>query len=263
MNFLVQQQPAYVYTAGRDFDVDKPTVILIHGAANDHRVWQEIADGLAHEAINCLAIDLPGHGKSFADAKTRVEDYADWIINLLDNGAIKQAVLVGHSMGSLIAIDCARRYPGRVAKLILVGTAAPMPVAEKILNMARDEVEAAYDLLVRSSFFGKKNADGTWPPVTTVMQSYRRILADSRVGALANDMQACNQYAIDHAALQSIATPTLVIIGAEDRMTSANAGEAITQSLPNASSVVIVNAGHMMMAESPRDVLAAIADANE
>ena len=80
MQFLVQQQPAYVYTGTRPFDAAKPNIVFIHGAANDHSVWTLQARYFAHHGFNALAVDLPGHGKTFADTKPTVEAFADWII---------------------------------------------------------------------------------------------------------------------------------------------------------------------------------------
>ena len=77
MKFLVQQQPAYVYTGGKNFDATKPSVIFIHGTANDHSVWTLQARYFAHHGWNVLAPDLPGHGKSFGDAKTTIASAAD------------------------------------------------------------------------------------------------------------------------------------------------------------------------------------------
>ena len=147
MKFLVQQQPAYVYTGGRDFDIAKPTVVFIHGAANDHSVWTQQARYFAHHGWNALALDLPGHGRSFGDAKTSIKSAADWLINLLDNGNVARAALVGHSMGSLIALDAASRYPSRVSQLVLIGCSVPMPVSDELLEAATHRPEDAFDML--------------------------------------------------------------------------------------------------------------------
>lgn len=260
MQFLVQQQPAYVAIGSNGFDRTRPTTVLIHGAANNHRVWHGAIDALSLQqpAVNWLAPDLPGHGNTFADAKPSVESYADWIINLMDNGAIEKATLIGHSMGSLIALDCAKRYAARVNALALIGTSAPMSVAAKILSLARDDADAAYDTLVRASFHVQKNVDGTFPPPTPAMLAYRTLLGDSRPGILHNDMTACNEYAIDTNALATIRARTLVIIGEHDRMTPRAAAEAVATSLPNATAVVIQHAGHMVLSEASTQVLKAI-----
>lgn len=254
MIFLVQQQPAAVYNASNAFDANLPTWVFIHGAANDHRVWLPVLEGVSTTSANYLALDLPGHGKTFAEAKPSIEAYADWVINLLDNGAINRATLVGHSMGSLIALDCARRYAARVDKLVLIGAAAPMPVADKILEMARDATESAYDMVTRASFWVEKNADGTWPAPSTEMQTHRQRLSENRQGVLANDMQACNQYTIDNQSLSSINTPTKIVIGEQDKMTPPAAGHALAAALPNAHTVKIANAGHMMPIEASANV---------
>src|SRR5260221_4767638 len=98
MKFLVQQQPAYVYTGGQVFDPGRPSVVFVHGAANDHSVWTLQARYFAHHGFNALALDLPGHGRSFAAAKTTIAQYPDLLIGLLDNRALGQTALVGHSM---------------------------------------------------------------------------------------------------------------------------------------------------------------------
>ena len=100
MKFLVQQQPAYVYTGGKPFEPAKPSVVFIHGAANDHSVWTLQARYFAHHGWNALAVDLPGHGKSFGDAKISIAQYADWLVALLDNGAIGRTAPSGNAIGS-------------------------------------------------------------------------------------------------------------------------------------------------------------------
>lgn len=266
MNFLVQQQPAFVHAAGGRFVPGRPSVVMIHGAANDHRVFVALATALSGQLSasggnagwNILAVDLPGHGGTFAGPKSTIEDMADWVINLLDNGNIPRAILIGHSMGSLVALDCARRHAGRVEKLVLIGTAAPMPVADKVLTTARDDVNTAYDMLTRASFFVEKNADGSFPPPSEAMARYRQSLSENQPEVLALDMQACHQYAITASQLAEVHAATLVVIGQADRMTTAAAGEAVAAALPSAQSAVIPRAGHSMLLEAPEAVAAAV-----
>ena len=94
MKFLVQQQPAFVSAGFPDAashlaldgpNLGRPSVILIHGAANDHSVWHapfgQNAELQAKLGVNLLAVDLPGHGQTFAAAKPSIGAYADWIID--------------------------------------------------------------------------------------------------------------------------------------------------------------------------------------
>ncbi len=135
-------------------------MVLIHGAANDHSVWASLLGQSVEKrhfsSTNLLTVDLPGHGQTFAEAKSSITEYADWLINFLDNGAIKAATLVGHSMGSLIALDVARRYPDRVARLGLISTALPMPVSDAVQQLVQSDPLAACDQLTRWNFYLRK-----------------------------------------------------------------------------------------------------------
>jgi pimeloyl-ACP methyl ester carboxylesterase len=264
MNFLVQQQPAFVAAAGPSstpFDAAHPTAVFIHGAGNDHSVWRDVMPGIAAHGWNALAPDLPGHGATFANAKADIAAYADWVVNLLDNGAIARAALIGHSMGSLIALECARRHPTRVSHLVLIGTAVPMPVADKVLQAAQDAPEQAYDMVTRASFFAERNADGTWPPPTPIVSETRALLSRCRPGTLAADMAACNAFKMDATSLASITAPTTVLVAREDRMTAPAAGVAVAEAIPHARVVWLERVGHMMIREAPTDVAAAVINA--
>ena len=80
--------------------------------------------------------DLPGHGRSGGAALNSVEAMADWLLALLDAAGVGSAALVGHSMGSLIALEAAARAPGGRAQLVMVGTAYPMAVSPTLLEAA-------------------------------------------------------------------------------------------------------------------------------
>jgi pimeloyl-ACP methyl ester carboxylesterase len=262
MKFLVQQQPAYVATATADddigFDAAKPTVVLIHGAANDHSVWASLlaksGDKPDLSGANMLAIDLPGHGQTFAGPKSSIEAYADWLVDFLDNGSIQAATLVGNSMGSLIALDVARRYPDRVTRLGLIGAAVPMPVSDALLQMASTSPGAACEQVTRWSFYLRKNADGSFPPATPVMRSYCALLAAARPGVMANDLAACARYQLDETAIAAITTPTVILASEHDKMTSAEAATSLCARLPNASLTMLSGVGHAMMQQAPVEV---------
>ncbi len=99
MELTVNNQRAYAYTGGKPFDKALPTAVFIHGAQNDHSVWILQTRYFAHHGFSVLAVDLPGHGRSSGDALTSVEAMADWLNQVLDAANVKQAILIGHSMG--------------------------------------------------------------------------------------------------------------------------------------------------------------------
>ena len=258
MKFLVHQQPAYVYTGGKDFDSAKPSAVFIHGTANDHSVWTLQARYFAHHGWNALAIDLPGHGKSFGDAKTSIASNADWLVNLLDNGNIARAALVGHSMGSLIALDLAVRYPARVSQIALIGSSVPMPVSDVLMEAAINRPAEAFEMLNIWGHAPHLKWGRNPTPGTSMMMAGKRLLAQSRPGAVAADLTACQAFQIDDAALAGLKLPALVVAGAIDMLTPAKAAYALAARLGNASTVTLADAGHSMMQEAPGKVVDAL-----
>ena len=258
MKFLVQQQPAYVYTGGKDFDVNRPTVVFVHGAANDHSVWTLQARYFAHHGWNALALDLPGHGQSFGDAKTSIESAADWLINLLDNGNVARAALVGHSMGSLIALDAASRYASRVSRLGLIGTSVPMPVSDELLDAAINRPADAFDMLNIWGHAPQLKWGRNPTPGTSSMMAYLRLLTQSRSGVLATDLAACQSYLPGDESLQALNVPTLVIAATHDLLTPQKSALSLAARIPGCRIEVLKGAGHAMMQEEPGKVVDAL-----
>src|ERR1700712_749334 len=126
MQRAVNGVETFVATGGRDFDSSLPTIVLLHGAGFDHTTWALHSRWFAHHGCGVLAPDLPGHGRSSGPPLTTIANMADWTASLLDAAGAAKARLIGHSMGSLIALETASRHPTRVSALSLIGTAATM-----------------------------------------------------------------------------------------------------------------------------------------
>ena len=104
-------QQAYAYTGGKPFDPALPCVVFIHGAMHDHSGWTLLARWCAHHGHSVLALNQPGHGRSEGPPLPSVEALADWTLALMTAAGVQQATLVGHSMGTLIALEAAARAP--------------------------------------------------------------------------------------------------------------------------------------------------------
>ena len=111
MKLAVDGQSVFATTGGTHFDPAKPAVIFLHGAGFDRTAWRLQTRWFAHHGRSVLAVDFPGHG--WADGAPRASSAAraDWTAKLIDAAGLKQAALVGHSMGALVALDCATDQP--------------------------------------------------------------------------------------------------------------------------------------------------------
>src|SRR5205823_2497563 len=111
MRVRVRDHDVYAYTGSRLPDRTVPNVVFVHGSANDHSVFALQSRYFAYHGRNVYAVDLPGHGSSEGEPLRSVEALADWLILFLDAAEVKDASLVGHSMGSLAVLETAARHP--------------------------------------------------------------------------------------------------------------------------------------------------------
>ena len=258
MNIELDARPAYAYTGGKPFDASLPCVVLIHGALNDHSVWALQSRYLAHHGHAVLAVDLPGHGRSAGPACERVEDAAQWIVSLLKAAGVSRAALVGHSMGSLIALEFAACHPQRVTRLALLGASAPMPVAPPLLDAAKSNEHAALDMINVWSHGNRAQIGGNTAPGIWMLGMNMRLMERQAPDVLYADFNACNSYAPAAAAIGKVKCPVLMVAGSRDQMTPLRATQALQELLPHAQTIVLEGAGHALMAEQPDAVLDAL-----
>lgn len=261
MKLTIDGADAYCYTGGKAFDASLPTVVFLHGAQNDHSVWALQSRYLAHHGFGVLAPDLPGHGRSKGAALTSVEAMATWLLAVLDGAGAQQALLVGHSMGSLIALETACQAPARVASLALLGTTYPMKVADALLATSRDDEARAIEMVALWSHARTSHQPSAPGPGFDVLNGARRLM--QRMSAINphqlffTDFSACNNYANGAVAAAAVRCPTLFLLGSKDMMTPVRSAKTLIAAIAHGQ-VVTVDAGHQMMAEAPDAVLDAL-----
>jgi len=258
MELTVKGKNAYAYTGGKRFDATLPTVVFVHGAQCDHSVWILQSRYLAHHGYGVLALDLPGHGRSAGPALARIEDLADWIAAVLDAAGVKQATIVGHSMGSLIALECAARNPSRLAKIALLATAYPMKVSDQLLDATKNNEPEAQDMVNIWSHLAYAQYPNNPGPGFWVIGENLRLMQRQTPGVMHVDFSACNAYAGGAEAAAKLQCPALFVIARRDAMTPARSAQAFAQSVKGARTVMIGGSGHNMMGEKPDDVLDAL-----
>jgi len=258
MDMTLRDAPLYIATGGRSFDPEQPAILFLHGAGMDHSVWVLQTRYFAHRGFSVLAPDLPSHGRSGGAALTSIEHLSGWVADLLDSLGLKRAHLVGHSMGALIAFDCAARHPEKVNRLLLLGAAPRMPVHPDLLAAAAANEHRAFDLMCDwghgpAGHYGGNRAPGLW-----LMGGGIRLLERIPDGVLSCDLEACNAYLAAAERAPQVTARTLVLSGALDKMTPARAGTKLATAIPAGTFQSLEGAGHMMMLEQPDATLDAL-----
>jgi pimeloyl-ACP methyl ester carboxylesterase len=261
MDLVVDGRAAYAYTGGRLFDPALPCVVFIHGALHDHSGWTLLARWCAHHGYGVLALNQPGHGRSDGPPLPSVEALADWTLALMDAAGVKQATLVGHSMGSLIALEAAARAPERITRLVLLGAAYPMKVSDALLSTAREAPLKAIDMVNALSISTPASKPSYPGPGSWVHGSNRALMRNMHDGQkelnlFEHDFRLCDAYAGGTAAMAKVKCPTTLIVGERDQMTPPKATKELVAALK--AKVVTVPTGHHLMAEAPDGVLVAL-----
>ena len=261
MDLLLNGNTAYAYTGGKPFDAALPCVVFIHGAMHDHSVWTLLARWCAHHGHGVLAVDQPGHARSAGAPLASVEALADWLLALLDAVGVQRAALVGHSMGSLIALEAAARAPQRVTRLVMVGTAYPMKVSEALLAMARDAPMEAIDrvnVFSHSTHAAKPShpGPGSWLHGSNRALMRRVQKSQVAVNLFHHDFSVCDAYAGGLDAAARVECATSFILGERDQMTQPRQSAELARVLK--ARVHMIAAGHALMSEAPDAVLAAL-----
>ena len=257
---------AYAYTGGKAFDAKLPTVVFIHGVLNDHSVWILQSRYLAHHGFNVLAVDLPGHGRSGGDAPRSVQEAAAFVAQLLDAAGVEQAALVGHSWGSLIALQAAADLKDRITHAVLVGTAFPMKVSPALIEASLNEPMKALKMVnvfSRATLAAPPSAlgPGTWVYGASMALGRRVLASNPKVNIFHRGFVACDSYDQGLEAMAALTCPVLFVLGERDQMTPPKAAKSlIDQAAATGKTyrVVKVPMGHHQMTESPEETLKAM-----
>lgn len=260
MQWSVQGRRAYAYTGGKPFDAALPCVVLVHGALHDHSVWSLAARWLAHHGRGVLAVNLPGHGRSDGPPLADVAAHAQWALELLDAAGVATAAWVGHSMGSLIALEAAARAPQRASRLVMVGTAYPMKVSDALLRTAQEAPLKAIDMVNAFSIASLASkpsypAPGMWLHGANRALMRRTLRGCAGLNLFAHDFGVCDRYDGGLAAAAKVTCPAHLILGERDQMTPPRATREIAAAL-KARVRSVPGCGHSIMVEQPDAFLA-------
>lgn len=221
----------------------KKIILAVHGAGLNGSFYGALAPHVTDFLFK--PVTLPGHDARRGDALCPdIGAMAAWLRAEIDAlPAEYDVVLLGHSMGSLAALE-AGDHP-RVTALVLTGAAAAMPVNPELLAQAQSDPSAAGGMI------GKWGIARQHPQAEILRDILGSLMGAVPPGALAQDLAACNNYQGAAAAAGRVHKPALVLAGEADRMTPVDGAQALAEMLPQGVLSILPETGHMLPIEKP------------
>ena len=228
------------------------TFVFLHGSGCTNNVW-------AHQVSffnNSVALNFPGHpdGEVLCDVKS----IAHWVLNTVEQEDLTDVVLVGHSLGSAVAMQAALLASSesttfdssRLKALVLIGAGAKLKVMPQLLTSLATLIEeggAFPDYLLASN-------QQLQEPLRTEVNS---AIVNNGAAVMLKDFTACDNFDVMQE-IGSIKLPVQLIVGDKDIMTPVKYSEYLLANLPNAQLEVIDAGTHMVFAEQYDKVNACI-----
>jgi pimeloyl-ACP methyl ester carboxylesterase len=258
VNLEVDGKRAFAYTAAHELDPKKSTVVFVHGAGFDHSLFALQSRYFGYHGRNVLAVDLPGHGRSEGPPISSVTGIADWLSRVLEKTKIPRCSIVGHSMGSLAALEFAARYPAQCERIALIAVGYPMKVTEPYLEAARNNDYTAFDMYTIWGHAAQVPLGGNPNPGMWMYGDTLARLERLAPGVLYNDLKAVNDYDQGEESAPKVKCPVLLVLGRRDVMTPPKAAQSLQDRIPGCKVVSVGTSGHTLTAEAPDAVLDAL-----
>jgi len=240
-------------------DAAKRKLILLHGGGSNAHWWDHLAPDLA-ERFFVIALDFRGHGASDYPEELVVGAFNDDLELLQQHLGSDEAVLMGHSMGSHVAVDHAARHPATQALALI-------DIARGSTKNARRRSRLA--LRMRGSYARREDAIERFqllPEASNTSESLRRTIAAHSILELEDGRFSYSfdprWFTLDRRPrpdLSRIECPVLIVRGAQSAILSEQGAAAFAAELPDARIEVIADAGHHVHLDQPEATLTALA----
>jgi pimeloyl-ACP methyl ester carboxylesterase/CRP-like cAMP-binding protein len=260
--YTVDGQPIHAIRAGKE---NRQIALLIHGWSSSSYAMSPLM-GLLAQRFSVIAVDLPGYGKSPAlPERATIPKYADLLADLLEEISDGPVVLVGHSMGGMISLMMALRYPALVERMVLLNPTvtgklstyislviSPVTLLERfgLTSLLVSVVERSFvgitDLMMRPASFAERSG--------IMEREYHRLRADARRPGQGKVRAQCYRAMRDNnlsGQLAGIEIPSLVIWGAEDNTVPLRDAGVIADEWPLADLRIFPKSGHWPHFETP------------
>lgn len=238
-------------------------VLFVHGFPLDHSMWQAQIDELSQN-YRTIAPDLRGFGASSPSSGTvTMRQFADDLVALLDGLKVTEpAVLCGLSMGGYVAWQFWRHHANRLRALVLCDTKASADTEEAAAG--RHKLAAAVIATghgaARDAMLPKLFAKRTPEEKPELIERTKSMIARAQPESIAAALRGMAERPDATPWLSEIRVPTLVVVGAEDAITTLDEMRGMASQIAGAELVVVPDAGHMAPLERPDIVTPAIAN---
>ena len=253
------------FLAGGSEHASAPPLVCLHGIGGDATSFRAQIAGLAGPGQRVLSWDMPGYGGSAPLAAMDFAALCERLCAALDELGLTRVIIVGQSIGGMIAQEMAIRHPGRVAGLVLIATVpgfggrddsfrdaflaarlAPLDQGVGMGALAAEAIPAVLGPAVLDPAVDSAIRDEAIAAMAAIPESaYRQVLAT---------LVSFNRRKDQHL----ITCPCLLIAGGKDDNSPARVMERMADRLPDAALLVIENAGHLVNSEAHRDCNKAI-----
>lgn len=250
----------HIFSGPSGLKGDKNPIIFVHGTGMDHTVWTLFTRYFLRHGRDVISIDLPGHGKSNGPLLSSIESLSASLIQYLNSRNVDKFSIVGHSMGSLIALETAASQTDRVNSLVMIGTAFPMAVSEALLNLAKENDPQAIDILTFMSFSTDARIGNNKNPGMWMTEGTRRLMQRSDKNVIFNDLLACSNFVDGLTKAKKIKAKALLILGENDYLTPKHQAKELIENFKSVSVKEIKGSGHSLMIENPNLVLDYLAE---
>ena len=219
----------------KKFKKNSPLIIFIHGAGCDLTFWSLLNRYYYFKEFSTLAINLPGHGGNNEDGLKSIQDMAVYVQNIVKKYSVKENILIGHSMGSLICLSVLEKELFKVSKAILIGIAFPMIVSDMLLALSKKNSQDAIIKMINWSLPNKAKLSGSHLIGLNLPNFVNAIMRKTVDTNLYHDLNACNKYLVTEETIKNINTSCLIIAGKQDIMTPLKSGYKLNKLLKNSS----------------------------
>ena len=194
-----------------------------------------------------VALDLPGHGRSPAlaiqpPASELLSRYRDLCAELAERLGLGRFILVGHSMGGAIGLMLAAAHPDRLARLVVVASAARLRVSEELLGTIRSRFHELPALLAGLGYSAASDP--------RQVQGWAATQLQAPPGVVLADFEACACFDL-RSGLAGVRVPVSIVAAADDRLTPPALQERLREAIPGAELHRISRAGHFVLQERP------------